>query len=131
MDKQETIQKLKELGIDTKNVYSKKTFLDQGIVVVAMFESEVKEDFFFWNERDSKIYKLPSVKNIKKYTFEAATNKYLIPLTEFTVFWEDKPYEEHPDKPFSQMTLREYACIHLKVAESGCAWLDVLIKNSK
>ena len=54
MDKQETIQKLKELGIDTKNVYNKKTFLDQGIVVVAMFESEVKKGLFFGMKRDSK-----------------------------------------------------------------------------
>lgn len=130
MDKQETIQKLKELGVDTKNVYNKKTFLDQGIVVVSLFDSEMKEDFYFWNERDEKIYKLSGGRNPKSYIFEAATNKYFIPFSEFTVFWEDKPYQEYPDKSFKDMTLREYACIHLKLADSGNPWLDALIKTA-
>lgn len=127
MDKKEVIDKLKSLGIDTTNVYNKKTFLDQNIVVVSMFESELREDFYFWNERDNKIYKLPGSQNKQSFTFEVSSNRYFVPFSLFLVVWEDKPYRELPDKPFSNITVREYACIHLGIPNSGNEWLDNLI----
>lgn len=41
------------------------------------------------------------------------------------------PHDEDNDEQFTKMTLRQYACIHLKVAQSGIEWLDDLIKTSQ
>lgn len=40
------------------------------------------------------------------------------------------PQDPDNDTQFGKMTLRQYACIHLKVAQSGIEWLDDLIKTS-
>lgn len=44
---------------------------------------------------------------------------------------EYDPQDPDNDTQFGKMTLRQYACIHLKVAQSGIEWLDDLIKTSQ
>lgn len=131
MNKQEIIDKIKELGISSENAFPKSSFAKNGIIYVAFYERELKEDFYFFNTFDKKIYK-NTPKDIKKLETDNFKNsvKYLVPLDECIVVWEDKPYVELVDEPFGSMTLRQYACIHLKVPESGLDWLDNIIKKS-
>ena len=36
-----------------------------------------------------------------------------------------------PKKPFPGMTLRDYACIHLRIPQTGKDWLDEIIRKSQ
>jgi len=102
-------------------------------VYVGCFKSELEDNFYFYNTYDQKIYGLPKMADtsvFSKDVFNGKT-KYLVPLSRAEEIWEDRPFEELPDLAYSKMTLRHYACIKLKVADSGLAWLDKLIKESK
>jgi hypothetical protein len=76
---------------------------------------------------------MPKVENTDLYQKDDFNNKvkFLIPLSKAEVIWEDKPFEELPDRAQNTMTLREYACIHTKVPNSGTPWLDEIIKQAK
>lgn len=99
---------------------------------VGCFKSELEDNFYFYNTYDQKIYILPKqpTDGLQKDVFNGKT-KYLVPLSRANSIWEDRPFEELPDLAYNKMTLRHYACIKLKVADSGLAWLDKLIKDSK
>lgn len=126
--KKEIIEKLISLGIQTVNAYPKSSFLHMGNAYVGLYEREMKSDFYFFNKFDDKIYVWKQ--NLKKYNYDSTTEKYIIPMSECEVVWEDTPFVEKPDKPFKDMTLREYACIHLRIPDSGLHWLDSLIKQT-
>ena len=38
---------------------------------------------------------------------------------------------QHARNPFEKLSAREYACIHLRVPDSGSEWLDVLVAQSR
>jgi hypothetical protein len=100
---------------------------------VGFFRNELVDDFYFFNPFTKKIYKLPKIADIsslQKNEHEGKI-KYLVKLDNTIPIWEDKEVVALPDKPYRDMTLREYACIHLKIADSGNTWLDVLIAESK
>lgn len=105
-------------------------------VYIGCFERELKEDFYFYNTFDKKIWKLskPEDKDLIVWEREVfnSREKILVPMKSGKLHsvWEDKPYQELPNKSFSAMNLREYACIHLGVPESGEPWLDELIRKS-
>ena len=135
MEKQDIIAKLKELGIQSENCYPKKSFIsDDGTPVVGLFKAEFASDFYFFTPFDKTLYVLRKTEytKYKENEFMNST-KYLVPLSDCEVVWVDKPLEEIelPDGHFSEMTLRQYACIHLKVPKSGLPWLDEVIKESK
>jgi hypothetical protein len=131
MKKEEIIEKLKDLGIESKNAYPKSSFIYEGDVCVGLYEREMKEAFYFFNKYDSKIYKYPFTGNYKDaFEYDSIAEKYMVPLAYCQVVWEDKPYVELPDAKFAEMTLRQYACIHLRIAQSGLDWLDNLIKET-
>lgn len=132
MNKQDIIEKLREMGIESDNAYPKSSFMYEGDVYISFFERELKADFYFFNTFDKKLYKVNKVSDFSTIlTNEYKGNKnYLIKLSDCEVVWEDKPFVELPDLPFSSMTLRHYACIHLKEPSSGIEWLDNLIKQS-
>jgi hypothetical protein len=132
MDKEQIIEKLAEIGVITTNVYPKSSFPQGGEINVGLFKREMLEDFYFFNSFDKKIYQFPKPDDINKYeknVFNGNT-KYLIPLHECTVVWEDKPFVELPDLPYRDMTLRHYAAIQLRQPNSGLDWLDVMIKEA-
>lgn len=130
MKKNDIIDKLQSLGITSSNVYPKTSFIQNGEVMIALYEREMLSDFYFYNMFDKKIYRWPFVgQKAISYLKDGYTGKYLIPLEECNIVWEDTPYIEKPDKPFKEMTLREYAAIHLKVPDSGIPWLDKLIEK--
>jgi len=131
--KQQIINKLREIGINSENCYPKKTFKHDGRIVISMYESEFEEDCYFAANFGKSLYKVPKTKEFNSlYTKDSYNNKdkWLVPSSEWELVWEDKPFEELPDAQFSTLTLRQYACIHLKVPDSGVEWLDGLIKNS-
>jgi hypothetical protein len=130
MEKEELISKLSSLGIETTNCFKKSTFLLDKTVYVALYGSETKDDFYFFNLYDKKIYVFNKVDDTAIYKQDEVTKKYLIPITDCSVIWEDKPFKEVEDLPFKEMTLRQYACIKLKVPDTGIAWLDTIIKKS-
>lgn len=129
MKKEEIIEKLKEFGIKTTNCFPKKTFLRELVPVVALYERELKEDFYFYTEFEKRIYKVP--KGVTSTYFDDSTEKHIILLSDCDIQWEDKPYEELEDLSYRDMTLRHYACIQLGVPNSGLPWLDELIKQKK
>ncbi len=130
MKKEEIIEKLKELGIETNNAYPKASFISSGAVCVGLYKREMNEDFYFFNKYDGKIYKWKVSDKINVTDYDTVTEKYQIPLSSCSLIWEDKPYVEKPDAQFNTMTLRQYACIHLRVPDSGLNWLDNLIKQT-
>lgn len=131
MDKEQIIKKLQELGITTVNAYPKSTFPYDGDIVVALYKRELGDDFYFYNKFDKKIYHLPKlVDGVNEYPMDNRTNKFLVPLHKCKVVWEDKEYVELPDEHYNTMTLRQYACIHLRVPETNLPWLNELIKES-
>lgn len=132
MDKQQLQDKLLELGIECKNCYPKSSFIHNGVAVVSCFESELREESYFFNRYDSTIYHVPHNPNFKNvYQKDESSGKYLLPMSEVVKFWKDEPIKEHNDSHLSNMTLREYACIHLGVPDSGKHWLDEIIRKSK
>ena len=136
MEKQDIINKLKELGIQSENCYPKKSFIDSDLeeAVVGLFKTEFASDFYFYVPFEKKLFvlKKTDIEQFKHEIFMGKT-KYIVPLSKCEVVWEDKPLEdiELPDENFSMMTLRHYSCIHLKVPKSGLGWLDELIKESQ
>lgn len=133
MDKLAIIEKLQGLGIHSENCYPKSSFPKGGDIMIGLFKREMKEDFYFFNTYDKKIYKLPQVKDISKYEEDDFKGqiKMLVPLIDCLVIWEDKPFIEKEDIPFSQMTLRQYICIKYKIPDTGVEWVDTLIKEAK
>lgn len=131
MEKKELIEKLSDLGITTENCFKKSTFLLDGTVYVALYGSETKDDFYFFNLYDKKIYLFSKPHDTAVYKQDETTKKYLIPISHCAVVWEDKPFKELEDIPFKEMTLRQYACIKLKVADTGITWLDNIIQKSR
>ena len=133
MNTQEIIDRLAALGITTTNCYPKSTFVDKPTseIVVGLFKREMLEDFYFYNAYSKKIYlfkKPASIENYPKDDFRGSV-KFLVPLHECEVVWEDKEYVELPNKQFNEMTLRDYACIHLGVPDTGIEWLDMIISK--
>jgi len=128
MKKEELFEKLKDLGIETKNAFPKSSFIYNKDVHIGLYEREMKDDFYFVNKYDGKIYRWNH--DLESYDYDDNTEKYMIPLSRCKLVWEDKPFVEKPDKPFKEMTLREYACIHLQVPDSGLEWLDNLISKN-
>lgn len=132
MNKEELGKKLVELGITSQNFYTKSTFIKYGDVCLGLYKREMNDDFYFFNTFDKKIYKFSKPSSIDGYQTDifGGHTKYLIPLSECGVIWEEKEYVELPDAFYNSMTLRQYACIQLKVPESGLSWLDQLISKS-
>ncbi len=134
MDKAKLIEKLKELSINSVNCYPKSTFLKNNKVFVGLYDAEMKDDFYFYNTFDKVIYKAEKIgfesPDNEKEQNNSGKTKTLIPLSKCVKIWEDKPYEELPDISFKEITVRQYACIQLKVPSSGLPWLDEIIKNS-
>jgi hypothetical protein len=131
MNKQEIMDKLAEMGVNTDNVYPKSSFIYDDIPCIGLYKREMVKDFYFYNKFDKKIYVLkynPAPDPMYKY--DEDIEKYMVPLTECEVFWEDVPYVEPKDSAFKDMTLRQYACIHLRIPNSGLDWLDNLIKQT-
>lgn len=120
---------MKELGIQTENCYPKTSFLFNSRPVVGLYEREMKDAFYFYNVFDEKIHGFKLTEG-EQYPQDPKTKKYIIPLDECPVVWEDKPFEELIDLPYKDMTLRQYACIQLRTPNSGLPWLDNLIKNT-
>lgn len=133
MDKQQLISYLKDMGITTENCSPKSSFVRDSQVVVGLYPREFIDIFYFFNKYDKKIYSYtkPDERSLLSYNVDTETGKYLVPLADCKIVWEDKPFEEKPDLPFKDITLRQYACIHLKVADTGIPWLDTLINKAK
>ena len=132
MKKNDIIEKLQELGIKSGNAYPKSSFPYGGYngeIVVGLYEREMKDDFYFYNNYDKKLYVWR--KDGIEYDVDNASEKFMVPLSRCEVIWEDKPYVELPDKPYREMTMREYACIQMLIPESGLDWLDALIQKAK
>lgn len=131
MNKEEIIERLEGMGIETENAFPKTSFPKNGEICIGLFEREMREDFYFFNNYDKKIYKFPKLKDFSKLDTEdfRGDTKYMVPLYMCEPVWEDKPFIEKPDLPFRDMSLRQYACIHLGVPNSGVDWLDALIKT--
>jgi len=128
--KQEIIEKLIELGIDSTNCYPKKTFLFNGEKVISMFREEFQDDFYFpylYGKKLMKVKKDPLFEKIYQKDSLNGRETWIVPISCCEVVWEDKPLVEKEDVPFSQMTLRDYACIHLKIPDSQKEWLNQLI----
>lgn len=131
MDKEQIIEKLKELGVVTTNVFPKSSFIRNGEVHIGMFKREFEEDFYFYNTFDKKIYKVPKMETDNlEVDNHKGMKKYLIPLFQCKLVWEDKEYIELPDDEYKSMTLRDYACIQLRHPVSSKEWLNTLIKES-
>lgn len=134
MEKDEIIKKLSELGINTTNAYPKPSFMYNDSPSISMYKREFAENFYFYNAYDKKIYVLAKYADFEtrftKDVFKGA-EKFIVPLNYCSVIWEDKPFEELEDVPFKDMTLRDYACIHLKVPKSEKVWLNNIIISSK
>lgn len=126
MNKEEIIKKLAEVGIESRNAYPKTSFIYDNEPSIALYEREMKDDFYFFNKFDKKLYKWK--RDTEKYEYDPDTEKFMIPLYKCQVVWEDKPFVEKADLSFKDMSLRHYACIHLRVPDSGLDWLDNLIK---
>lgn len=133
MNKHDIIEKLREIGIESDNAYPKSSFMHGGDIYVSFFERELRTDFYFFNTFDKKLYRVRKMSDLSGLpTNEYKGNKnYLVKLSDCEVIWEDKPFVELPDLPFSSMTLRHYAAIHLREPLSGLDWLDEMIKKSK
>ena len=133
MNTKDIIDKLSSMGIVTVNCYPKTSFPSKktNSICIGLFKREMAEDFYFYNTFDKKIYlfkKPESIENYQKDEFNSNV-KFLVPLEECTVIWEDKEYTELVDENFSTMTLRTYACIHLGIPETNIEWLNILIKK--
>ena len=134
MTKQDIINKLKELGIKTENCYPKNSFVQEGVVYVGLFKRELEDDFYFYVAFTKSLYHLPKQDSLDGFKTESFQDKpkYLVPLDRARVVWkEEEEYEELVDEPFSKISIRQYACIHLGLPESGLPWLDDLITKSK
>lgn len=132
MTQEELGAKLKALGINTKNYYPKKSFLRNGEPCVGLFERELKEDFYFHNNFDDKIYQLSATSptDLEEEEHEGRT-KYIVPLSRCSELQAAEEYVTLEDEQYGNMTLRDYACIHLKVPETDKTWLNTLIKKSR
>ena len=134
MTKQDIIDKLKELGIKTDNCYPKNSFVQEGTVYVGLFKRELEDDFYFYVPYTKSLYHLPkqdTLDNFKEEKFQDKP-KFLVPLDKARVVWkEEQEFEELVDELFTKVTIRQYACIHLGLPESGLPWLDDLITKSK
>jgi len=131
MNKEQIIEKLKELGIISSNCYPKNSFVKDYDVYIGCYSRELADDFYFYNGFDKSIYKISKYQYLDKWSFEQSTGKYLIPKSDWEEIWVDKPFEELADQPFRDITVRQYACIHLKVPKTGLVWLDEIIKQAK
>lgn len=129
MTKDELKEKLSELGIETDNCFPKSTFPHNKIISVGLYEREMREDFYFYSKYDNKIYRLPKAVDIKSYEIDKSSDKRMVPLTDCEVMWEDKPFVEKLDAAYNTMTLRQYACIQMRIPDTGLDWLDNLIKE--
>lgn len=132
MNKDDIIKKLSELGIITANCFPKSSFMKGGEPCIGLFKRETLDDFYFFNTFDKKIYVFKKVENILMYDVDTfmGNTKYIVPLSECSLVWEDKEYVELPDDPYNTMTLRDYACIQLKYPGSTKEWLNTLIKEA-
>lgn len=134
MDKDGIISKLRELGILSENCYPKKSFIDSGEPVVGLYKGEFASDFYFYTPFDKTLYVLRKTDytKFKENEFGGAT-KYIVPLRDCETVWKDQPKEEIelPDEAFGSLTMRDYACIHLKVPKSRLPWLNELIKEGQ
>jgi hypothetical protein len=132
MTKQDIIDKLKELGIKSTNCYPKNTFKKGEGVYVGMFKGELEDDFYFYSAFAKTLYHLPKQENLEDYETEEFQGKlkYLIPLDKAQSVWnKEEVYEELMDENISKLTTRQFACILLKIPESGLPWLDALIRK--
>lgn len=136
MEKQEIINKLKELGIQSENCYPKNSFIDRESAepVVGLYKTEFASDFYFYVAFDKTLYVLRKTdfSQFKEDIFLGKT-KWLVPLSKCEEVWKDVPLEdiEMIDEQFSKMTLRDYACIHLKVPKTNYPWLNEIIKEGQ
>jgi hypothetical protein len=126
------IQYLKdEFGIITTNFYQKKIYKG----TVGIFPTEMKEDFYFYDSSSEKYYKFAKREDPSYYSVDNEFGKHIVPLTDCEILIKEEKvteeiYIEPEDVPFKTMTLRQYACIHLCVPDSGIEWLDKIIKRS-
>lgn len=132
MTQEELGNKLKSLGITTKNYYTKKSFIWDGQPSVGLFERELQEDFYFHNNFDNKIYLLTK-ETAKANTFEEdeheGRTKFIVPLSLCKEIETEEPvYVELEDSPHREMTIRDYTAIKWKRPISNKVWLNELIK---
>jgi len=135
MNKEEIIEKLKTLGITTDNCYPKTSFVKNDDIYIGCYGRELKDDFYFYNTFDKKVYVIKKGTDTELASWERemfnGKEKVLVPLKSAKTVWEDKPYEALADVRFAEMSLREYACIHLGVPETDKPWLNELIKKGR
>lgn len=121
------------IGITTDNCYPKSSFAKpDGIIYVGLFKREMLEDFYFYNTYDKKIHVFRKPENIEVYQKDnfRGSVKFLVPMDQCEVVWEEKEFIELPDDQFGNMSLRDYACIHLRYPGSNLEWLNILIKEA-
>lgn len=141
-------------NIKTENCREKKTFtslLNGGKTSISCFDWELKDDFYFFVPYNRKYFKLEKRADISYYPLDTKYDKYVIPLEdceELEMLTEEVEiplneqkqkddwskvefFEEKDDLEFKKMTLRQYACIHLKIPNSGIDWLDKIIKQAE
>lgn len=131
MNQPQLIENLKSLfNIETTNAYPKKSFLKQGIPTIGCFGSELKEDFYYYNQYNEKYYKLPQF-DYKQYPTEEFNNsiKYQIPChlaVELKIEGVEE-YKELEDAHIDELTFRDLCAILWHKPVSNNTWLNELI----
>lgn len=134
MEKERALEKLKELGIETQNFHTKKTYAWNNKACIGIFpvEAEREDKFYFSTNNDEKIYMIAS-DVVKSCTIEQhyGKDKYQVPLELAVLLWEDKPFTELIDVPFSKITARMFYAMVQNKPVSNVDWLDTLIKQNQ
>lgn len=146
MTQEELGKLLKELGINTRNYYPKKSFNWNGVPSVGLFERELKEDFYFHNNYDNCVYKHDATDDIATLETDNFNNmeKFIIPLSNCEKIYpetatvshveaveEEEEFVEQDDAPHREMTIRDYAAIKWMKPISNKPWLNKLISENK
>jgi hypothetical protein len=133
MEKEKALAKLKELGIQSTNYTDqKRPYTLNGRVCIGVFPAEASRDtHFYFNLRDI-LYSISQedIKSSDLDTFQGK-EKYQVPLEKCSIIWEDRPFEEVVDLPFSKMTARMFYAMLQNKPVSNVDWLDALIRQNQ
>lgn len=134
MEKERALEKLKELGIETQNFFNKKTYVRNNEVCIGIFpvEADREEVFYFSINSEEKLYGVDRVV-VKDCDLEKhfGQDKYQVPLRHATLLWQNQPYVEMPDLPFTKMTVRMFYAMLQNKPVSNVDWLDTLIRQNQ
>lgn len=135
---------LDKCNINSTNCRFKSTFYSKELnkVCISLFAKEFKEDFYcqlvtktipadevltlYIIRQDEENYNR-AYETFKSEKFGTDYKKYCIPIDELEIIYKDFVLGE--DNSFKDMSMRDYACIHLKTAQSNKEWLNNLINN--